>query len=136
MPIVGFGFDKINGERKEFIKKVKIENKINVTSLKESKLMIGKEEKAALKAVFEFNVDYESAGKLQMIGHVVYFDTDEVIKDLLEKWKKDEKIPVDFGTLVYNFIISKCSIKALQLEEDLGLPLHISFPRIVQKKKE
>ena len=136
MPIVGFGFDKISIEKKEYAKQVKIQNNINVVSLEESKLVIGKEQKPSIKANFDYSVDYERTGNLQMLGHVVYFDTEEKIKEILEKWKKEQKMQGDFGTLIYNFIIVKSSIKALQLEEDLGLPLHVSMPKIVQKKKQ
>jgi len=69
-----------------------------------------------------------------MLGNVLYFDNEEKIKELKDKWKKDEKVPTDFGALIYNFIIVKTTIKALQLEEDLGLPLHISMPKITKKQ--
>ncbi|MBS3152516.1 hypothetical protein J4230_03850 [Candidatus Woesearchaeota archaeon] len=134
MPIVGFGFDKIYGERKEFAKQVKIENNIKITSLKDAKIVIGKDEKVALRVEFDYTVRYEKAGTLQMLGNVLYFDNEEKIKELKDKWKKDEKVPTDFGALIYNFIIVKTTIKALQLEEDLGLPLHISMPKITKKQ--
>jgi len=31
---------------------------------------------------------------------------------------------------LFNFIMNKCNIKALYLEDEMGLPLHIPLPKI------
>ena len=134
MPIVGFGYEKISVERKETTKQVEITNNVNFTSLKETKMKIGNEEKPAVKANFDYSVDYQEAGKLQMIGYVVFYDTEAKVKEYLDLWKKQQKLATEFGAHLYNFIIAKASIRALQLEEDLSLPLHITLPRVVPKK--
>ena len=37
---------------------------------------------------------------------------------------------------ITNMIIQKASIKAFELEEELGLPIHISLPQMQIKKKD
>ncbi len=51
-------------------------------------------------------------------------------------WSKEQKLPPQFGELVYNFALAKSNIKALTLEQDLGLPYHLSLPRVKVKKKK
>jgi hypothetical protein len=45
-------------------------------------------------------------------------------EEILKKWKDKETVK-DFKLAVLNVIFKKCNIKALQLEEELGLPLHM-----------
>ena len=134
MAIVGFGFDKILVNKKETKTQYKVQNNINVISLSESKLPVGKEDVPVIKITFDYLVDYEEAGKVELSGYVMYLDVVQKIKEILEKWKKDEKMPTEFGASIYNFIINRVSVKALQLEEDIGFPLHISLPKIMPKK--
>ena len=134
MPVIGFGFDKINVEKKESLKEYKVKNNINVLTIEESKLQIGKDSKPAIRALFEFIVDYEKAGKVELKGFLMYFDTETKIKEILDGWKKEEKLPSDFGALLYNQVINKSTIKALELEESVGFPMHIVLPKVQPKK--
>ena len=131
MPIVGFGFDKINIEKKEqFTKEDKINNNIRVESLKEFKIKTSdKEESDAILMTFEFGLDYGKAGNLELKGHIIFYDNEEKVKELLESWTKNKKLPPDFGTYIFNFIMLKSNVKALELEEEVGLPLHLKLPR-------
>lgn len=137
MPIIGFGFDKISAERKSAeIKDNKLQNGVKITSLKESKIKIGNEEKSALNLSFEFIVDYQAQGKVELLGHLLYYDTPENIKTLIDLWNKDNKLPTAFGTRVYNYIFNKTHVKAMQLEEEVNLPFHLRLPTLKIKKKQ
>lgn len=131
MPIVGFGFDKVSIERKEqFTKDDKVNNSIGVESLKEFKIKTSdKDEKDAITVNFGFGLDYGKAGNLELKGHVIFYDTEEKVKELLEAWNKNKKLPADFSTFIFNFIMLKSNVKALELEEEVGLPLHLKLPR-------
>lgn len=131
MPIVGFGFDKINIEKKEqFTKDDKINNNIRVESLKEFKIKTSdKEESDALLINFEFGLDYGKAGNLELKGHIIFYDNAEKVKELLESWGKNKRLPPDFSTYIFNFVMLKSNVKALELEEEVGLPLHLKLPR-------
>ncbi|MBI2148714.1 hypothetical protein HYU23_03465 [Candidatus Woesearchaeota archaeon] len=136
MPIVGFNFDKISVEKKSSLSKEdKIQNNVNVRDIKESKLKIDKNEVKSLKIEFDFSVDYSKAGNLQLLGNLIYLENEPKISELLNMWDKDKKMQTEFGAQIYNFIINRCSIKALQLEEDVGLPLHIILPKVKPKNK-
>ncbi len=135
MPIIGFGFDKMGAERKaQITKQDKIQNNIKVTSIKATKVRISNEEKEAITVLFEFIVDYSNAGKLELLGHIIYYETPDKLKTIRENWDKNEKMPPEFGALIYNFILGKANIKALQLEEETGLPLHVKLPRVKIKQ--
>src|SRR3989338_4706321 len=136
MPIIGFAFNKINVERTGNLTKTdKIQNNVKVTSIKESKMRMGQEEKESVNVSFEFTVDYSKAGKLELLGTIVYFESPDKVKVILQEWSKEEKMPQEFGVLMYNYIIKKCVVKSLALEEDMGLPLHIVLPKVQVKKK-
>ena len=62
-------------------------------------------------------------------------DNDAELKQFLDSWK-DKKIPEHLRTSLFNFIMNKCNIKALFLEDELGLPLHIPMPKLTIQKKE
>ncbi len=137
MPIVGFGFDKITVERKgQSTDQEKIQNNIKINSLEESKIAIGKEEKEAIAVFFNYVVNYGSMGQLEMDGHILYYDTQENIKELINEWNKDKKVNKVFSANMYNYVLRKVTIKALELEEDVGLPLHMTPPRIELRTKE
>src|SRR3989338_7694128 len=135
MTVAGFSYTKISVERKGNIQKgTEIKNNVLITDLKESILKMGKEEKTSLVVGFTFSVDYGSAGKLEFLGNVVVIDSSENTKKAVDSWKKDQKIPAEICANIYNYLLIRCNIRALQLEEDIGLPLHIRMPRLQPKK--
>ncbi len=137
MPIIGFGFNKVIGEKNSpFTKQDKIQTNVNIVSIKSENLKMGKEERPALKVNFEFKTEYGKAGRVQFNGFMLYMDSPERIKELSDMWSKEQKLPPQFGELVYNFALAKSNIKALTLEQDLGLPYHLSLPRVKVKKKK
>ena len=137
MPIIGFGFDKIIAEKKEPLKKQdKLKTNVNIVSINEEKLKIGKDEKQAIKVLFEFKTEYGSAGEVIFHGHIIYFESPERINEIISLWTKEQKFNSSFGELVYNFILAKSNIRALSLEQDVGLPYHLALPRVKINKKQ
>ena len=137
MPIIGHSLNKINIERKaNLTKEDKIQNNIKIASIEAGQIKLENEEREVLNINFEFTVDYGKAGNLELKGYVIFQDSGKNIKEILEKWKKEEKFPDLFGTQIYNFIIMKANVKAIQLEDDVGLPSHIVFPRVELKQKQ
>ncbi len=136
MTIIGHGLTKINVERKgQLGKEDKVENNIKIISIESSKIKIDNKESEGLNVLFEFTVDYGNAGIVELKGFVIYQDSKEKITEILNKWEKEKKFVDEFGTMVYNFIIKRASIKSIQLEDDVNLPLHIVFPRVEIKQK-
>jgi hypothetical protein len=137
MPIIGFGFDKFFVEKtKNLAQEDQIKNNIKIESIEESKLNIGLEQRESLTVFFDFLIEYGEAAKVDIKGHILFFESPELIKEIITKWKEEQKVPPQFSAMVYNYTIMKASVKAFQLEEDVGLPLHLSLPRIMLKPKD
>ena len=50
-------------------------------------------------------------------------------KVLKKDWKK-KKFNHPVKLPLFNFIMEKCNLKALQLEEEVSLPFHIPMPKL------
>ena len=137
MRIIGFNLSKVSIERQEKLEgKLEIKQNINVDNIDKQKIDISKDE--ALKIEFTFSVDYDPKfAKVEFKGHVLAMPEKDEAKQILKEWK-DKKIPDGIRMGLFNFIMSKCNIKALALEDEMGLPTHVPMPRIDpnQEKKE
>lgn len=71
----------------------------------------------------------ENQNEVSFEGSILLALEKDEAKEFIKSWKKKE-IPKDKVLPLYNFILKKCSVRALQLEEELGLPSHIPFPQI------
>ena len=121
--VLGFGYKKISIERKKENQISKINTNIEITNIvkKELDLFKGKD---ILDVSYDFKIIYDSAvAELDFEGSAI-IEVDD--KNLF----KDKKIPEEFRILVMNVVLSRCNLKALQLEEDFNLPPHIPIPRI------
>ena len=128
LKLLGFNFTKFLAQKNpDFKGNLEIVSNINIISLEKQKLEIIKEE--AVKIDFNFTLDYKELGKIEILGNLlIMFDT-KTQKQVLEEWK-DKKLPNDIRLAILNIILQRSSLKALQLEEELGLPLHIQLPRL------
>jgi len=130
MQVIGFNFDKIQAERKNPVKgKLEIGSNIDIKSIAEEKLELIKD-KSSLKVDFEFTVDYKpDVANIVFNGNVMILLEKDQAKNILKKWKKKE-MPVEFKVPLFNFILTKSNLKAMQLEEELNLPTHIPLPKL------
>lgn len=138
MPIIGFGFEKVYIEKKQnFSREDQIKNKIVITNLEETKIKTSdKEETPALAIKFDFSLDYGKAGDLELKGYILFYDSEEKVKELATVWKKEQKLPAQISTQIFNFILNKSNLQALQLESEVGLPLHLKMPRFKIQTQE
>ncbi len=140
MQIIGFNFTKIMVEREDKPHpKLIITQNINIKEIKKEKVTISEFE--ALKIKFNLLIGYsENYAKIEFEGNIIILPEKEETKQFLDAWK-DKKIPENVRIPLFNFIMNKCNIKALYLEDELALPLHLQnfMPRITadseQKKK-
>jgi len=132
MPIVGFNFEKIIGEKLNPLKKgMKATHNITINSIKEEKIPVAKAQKIGLKFEFEFSVKYEpKIGNLNILGTVLFLDEEKEIKSILQEWNKNKKIKPEVASQVINTAIVKSAIKALSLSQDINLPPHLPIPII------
>lgn len=136
MKLLGFNFKKINAERSVGnAKDVKISTNIDISDIlsPESDILKTKEDVLAVK--FTFRIDYNpNFGKVELIGDALLAIEPKLAKEIIKDWK-DKKIPEEFRLPLYNLILRKSTLKALQLEEEIGLPLHMPLPVIGSAKK-
>jgi len=132
--IINYRLDKIAVQKKSQPKgTMEAKNNLHITNITEEALSSLTKEKA-LNMQFAFSITYEpNIASLEIGGNITYMNDPKTIKDILENWTKNKKIKQEIATPVFNFILSKCNIKALRLEEDLELPFHVPIPRIKTK---
>src|SRR3989344_4911567 len=134
MQIIGFTLNKISIERKEKQQgKLEIKQNINIDDISTDKINIS--DKEIIQTSFTFSVNYSpDFARVELKGQIVLLPEKEELKDILKDWKK-KQISERFRIPLFNFIMSKCNIKALDLEDELNLPLHVPMPRISPKKE-
>jgi len=136
MKIIGFNFDKINIEKltSKTEKNLEVKTNIDILEIKEikSESTIMKEDFIGVQFIFNINYDPDFA-KINLSGNVLFAVDSKLSKDILKQWK-DKKMPEDFRILLFNVILRKANLKALELEEEMNLPLHVPMPSL--KKQE
>ena len=135
MQLIGFNLGKILVERKEQTQgKLEISQNIDIKDISKEKISISKDD--ALKVQFSFTINYSNDfAKLEFEGHVLLLPQESELKSILKSWK-DKKIQDEVRIPLFNFIMSKCNVKALTLEDEMALPLHIPMPRLNPNEKQ
>ena len=123
--LIGAKITKINAERNpNFDGKIELKTNIKIQKLEKIK-----ESKEAVKIEYVFDVDYTNLGKISIEGTLFLSSEPKKIKELI-KLQKEQKLNTPEYIAITNLIIQKASIKAFELEEELGLPIHIKFPTV------
>jgi len=139
--IVGFKLKKIladtlidvSNEKNKEVKIATVNTKTNILDLQEQKIEIKDQE--ALDVGFSFEIDYEpKIAKVVFEGRIISLVEKNQAKKIIEGWKKKE-LPKDLRLELMNTVLSRCSIKALEVEEDIGLPPHFPLPRFQIQEK-
>lgn len=130
MNIVGFNFLKITASRDAKIKDIEnISTSIDVLELEKETVPFLKDSDG-LKITFKYVIDYEPKyAQILFEGLLMVSASSDIVKETIKQWKK-KQLPADFKIPLFNTIMSKCNLKALNLEEEMGLPLHIKFPHL------
>jgi len=130
MKVIGFSINKINAERKAHVKgKLEIKQGINIDDIKKEEVSISKS--PAVSFEFTYSLEYSPGfGKIEIKGTLVALDENNESKEILKEWKKKKFAESGIKLSLFNFIMAKCNLKALQLEEEIGFPLHIPMPKL------
>ena len=139
MRVMGFNFSKISiekfSDKLDKLDKLKIKTNIDISDIQsiENKILQTKESLLAIK--FVYIVDYDpSFAKIELSGTILFEIESKLAKEIIDNWK-NKNIPEDFKLTLFNLILRKSNVKALQLEDDLNLPLHISLPSLKKPEK-
>ena len=142
MQVIGFNLKKILAQRSLNFQRGPINTNIEFTNVEKEKVDMLKDLEA-LKMSFIFSVNYSDQekkdelkhGEISFEGNILLSSTKEESKDIQKSWKK-KQIQENVRIPLINFILKKCSVKALALEEDLNLPSHIPFPQVRKNQQE
>ncbi len=129
MKIIGFNLTRISIDKKEQLESdIQITQDIDIKNIKKEEIPFSKHE--AIKVRFNFSIHYsKEIAKVEFEGNVILLPDKSELKEILESWKQ-KKIPESIRVGLFNFIMNKCNVKAMSLEDELGLPLHIPMPRV------
>jgi hypothetical protein len=141
MRLIGFNFEKMSVEKfQERPESLKFNTKLDISSINPLKSDIIRTKDELLKVDFVYSVDYEpNFAKLEIKGNILLSVEPKIARDVLKGWK-DKQTSEDFRLFMFNIILRKTNVKALQLEDEVGLPPHIPLPSLnkenVKKEKE
>ena len=135
MPIVGLQFNKITVEKYGPSKgKIQVKNNVSLKDIEKADLSVGSAKQGTLRFHFEFTAKYEpKLADIVIIGFLTAFESPDKMKEILDGWKKDKKLPNDIMSSVLNTILSRCNVEALLLAREVNLPPPIPLPKISVK---
>ncbi len=139
MPILSFNFDKISTERKaaKLPQKVDISHNLNIKDIKFDEIKFTDGSEKVLRFDFDFTIKYEpNIGETFIGGHLLFTDEKKKLDDIQKLWKKDKKLSSDVTMAVFNSILVKSNLKALQITQDVNLPPHVNLPMVRPINKE
>lgn len=132
MRLVGFNLTKINAEKLSESPKgdLKIDTKMDISDINEIKSSLFKSKEELISVKFEYDIIYSpDFAEINLAGLILLSMESKESKNVLNEWK-DKKISEDFRVKIFNLILRKSSLKALELEEELNLPTHFKLPSI------
>ncbi|NCN98957.1 hypothetical protein COU62_04295 [Candidatus Pacearchaeota archaeon CG10_big_fil_rev_8_21_14_0_10_35_219] len=142
MQVIGFNFTKIQGNKEKHSKQINVDAKIEFQDISKEKLDLLKDTEA-VKLRFTHILNYKDVStkkedfmaQILFEGAITLNVSKEESKDIIKSWKK-KKIPKNATVFLYNFILRKCAPKALQLQDELGLPSHIRIPSLTRQSNQ
>jgi len=137
MRVLGFNYEKVSIEKmKELQENFKINTNMDVSDIKEIKSGIINTKDTILQVKFVYNVKYEpDFAVVDLKGNMLLSIEESLAKEVLKDWKK-KNMPSGFRVTLFNMIMRKASIKAVELEDDLNLPPHLPLPVLRMDQKE
>jgi hypothetical protein len=136
MKLVSYNLTKLKAERFENIfKELKINTSIDLKEIKEAKNDILKTKDTILNIKFNYKINYNpKIAEIEFEGNLGIIVDSKKAKELLKNKKED--MDGESKINLFNLILRKTATKALQLEEELGLPPHFNIPTLKAQKKE
>tara|TARA_Y100000034_G_C6644207_1_gene281724 strand:- start:102 stop:521 length:420 start_codon:yes stop_codon:yes gene_type:complete len=137
MKLIGFGFKKISiTKKKQDLKDLKIETNIAIPDVRKIKDSLIKSDDDLLEFDFEYTVNYTpEIAEISLGGTLVLAVENTISKEILKNWKK-KKLPDNVRVAIFNVVLKKSNIKALNLEEEMNLPYHLPLPQLKPAEEE
>lgn len=137
MNIIGFNFSKISAEKLSEIKQdTKINTNIHISDIAELKPDFFKTKEELVKVEFVYTVDYSGdCAKVEIKGNLILNVNSKESKNILRDWK-EKKLDEDLRYDLFNAIMKKSTLKALELEDEIHLPLHAPLFSLKRSEKQ
>lgn len=135
MKFVGFNYNKISAERVlDSLEGLKIESSLNIDSIRENPSKNPDKSISFLDVYFTSKINYsKNIAKIELKGKVIISIDSKTGEEVKKKWEKKELVE-EVKYPLFNFILTKASIKSLELEENLNLPPHFRLPQVSPEK--
>ena len=136
MKFIGFNFSKILIERlNEKAIGEKISTSLDISSIEKIPNTLNLNE-AILNIKFSYSIKYNpEVAKIELKGNVLFTDILESVDKVVKGWENKE-MDNNFKVSLFNIILKKANIRALQLEDDLSLPPHMPLFSIKKEQLE
>lgn len=137
MKLINYNLTKFKAEKFENnSKELKINTSIDIKSIKETKNEFIKTKDTILNVKFKYKIKYDpEIAELEFEGNMGLLIDVKKAKEIIEG-QKNKKIDENFRMSLFNLILRKTTVKALQSEEELNLPPHFNLPSLKTEKKE
>lgn len=131
MAIIGFNFTKMVAERKAAGQgEVNVQIGLNIKDVTEAKLNLPDKKQSGLKYSFEFTASYTpDLGSIVLTGDIVDIQDAKAVQAIIKEWEKNKKLDDEKLLAVYNTALGRCSVQAILLSKEMGLPSPIPLPR-------
>ncbi|MDP2947496.1 MAG: hypothetical protein Q8N88_05265 [Nanoarchaeota archaeon] len=124
LKILDSKFIKINGYRNpNFSGDIKTKTNLKIIDIKNIK------NTNLLRIKYDFEIVFGNLGQISISGMLIISTDPETSLQIQNIWK-DKKIETPQYITIANIIIQKASLRAIQLEEELSLPIHIKLPKL------
>ena len=144
MPVVKTLFKEVSAVNNQIrADKIKMGPKTSNISIVDIREMVQskKSEKEGLVFTYEYTVDYpltepkdQSLGKLKIVGEIFYIEDSDKIKEIMNGWNDNKKIPQNILTFLINVGLTDASIEGIYQAHKVGLPPSVPLPHLKPKK--
>ncbi len=131
MAIIGFNFTKMVAERKAAASgEVNVQISLNIKDVTKADLKMADKKQGGLKYNFEFTATYTpDLGSIVLTGSIVDIQDIKSVQAAIKDWEKNKKLDDKELLEVYNTALGRCTIQAILLSKETGLPSPIPLPR-------
>ena len=137
MKLLGFNFTKISVEKiSEKTENLKINSNIDISEIKEVRQSMLKSKETIVSVNFSYELKYNpDYANISLAGNFLISLEPKTAKKVLKEWE-NKKMPEEFKVPLFNLILKKANIKALELEDELNLPLHMPMPKVGKQEQQ
>ncbi|MBT4935624.1 hypothetical protein HOL21_02495 [Candidatus Woesearchaeota archaeon] len=131
MTIVKINLHKVHADRSLDAKggQIKINNNVSLKNVESMDFAV--EGKKGIRFTFSFSCGYEpDLGKIEVEGQVLFVEAEDKVKEILDGWDKDKKIPIEIMEQIVNAALHKGNVQAIKISEEVSLPSPLPLPKV------